>query len=211
MPFFIFLLKKQKVCAALYMLPMCSPSSTCLNTFLKSSGPKKAYVIKGLSFWEKFNETLGIPRHMFYGWAVFSFCFFLSSPSITNLQGQCEKSTRTKNAWRHRSRNVEIPQVKCSDRVWCTINSSPITRCCIRSIPIDEQLVCISDVAFELQKSLTFCTECMCKTREEEDNHPKSSQNTHHRNLLQLLQNCCHFNVFGISPPSSSWLSVFSK
>jgi hypothetical protein len=26
-----------------------------------------------------------------------------------------------------------------------------------------------------------------------------------------LLQNCCHFNVFGISPPSSSWLSVFSK
>lgn len=68
--------KKKKVCAALYMLPMCSPSSTCLNTFLKSSGPKRAYVSKGLSFWEKFNETLGIPRHMFYGWAVFSLCFY---------------------------------------------------------------------------------------------------------------------------------------
>lgn len=215
MPFFFFLLKKQKqkqkVCAALYMLPMCSPSSTCLNTFLKSSGPKKAYVSKGLSFWEKFNETLGIPRHMFYGWEVFSFCFFFPL-----YQSQIYKVN---------VRNLHAPKMPggIGPEMLKPHKSSVVTEFDVQLTPV--QLQGVASEASQLMSSWFASVMLFLNSRRAWPSalsaHAKlgkkrtTTQNPARIPITETFCNCFKtvaiLMFLGSPPPSSSWLSVFRK
>lgn len=108
--------KKKSLCSSIYA-PYVFSFIYISEHISQKLRTQKSICLKRSEFFEKsLMKCLEFQDICFMGEQFFLSVFF-PSPSITDLQGQCEKSTRTKNAWRHRSRNVEIPQVKCSDRV----------------------------------------------------------------------------------------------